>query len=159
MLALLGKLRQRGRDVSGTHRLEHRQQPLGALPVGEREPGDRPPRQHLHRLAPAEAVAADAHGEAPDHPVPGAGRLDRGVDDHGLLAALDEPDVRVEQLADQETLVGALREATQADRARREGDGAGVDRGDAQHGHEDAPPGGELDHHAEHPRRVRVDTQ
>jgi hypothetical protein len=101
VLALLWELRQRGRDVDGPHRLEHGKQALRALPVGERESRDRAPRQHLHRLAPAEAVAADPHGEPTDHPVPRAGRLDRGVDDNGLLAALDEPDVRVEQLADQ----------------------------------------------------------
>ena len=100
-----------------------------------------------------------AHRQPADHPVPGPGRLDRGVHHDHLGAVVDQPDPGVQQLPDQQRLVRPLGEPAQADRAGGQRDRARVDRGDPQHRHEDPPPGGQLDDHAEHPRRAGVHPQ
>ena len=158
---LFRQLGQRRGDVGGPHRLQHGEQPRRALPVGEREPGDRPPRHDLRLPAPSQPAPPLPHREPAHHPVAGPGVLHRGVDDDGVLAVVaagvGQPHRSVDQLADDERLVGTLHEPAQADQARGEGDGAGVDRRDPQHRHEDPPPRHHLDDHAEHARRVRVD--
>ena len=57
---------------------------------------------------------------------------------------------RVEQLADDEQLAGALLEAAQVEQAADD-DAACVDRGDPGHRHEDAPPRLHLEHEADDP--------
>ena len=96
---------------------------------------------------------------ATDDPVPGPGLLDGRVDHDRLRAGVGQPDRGVEQLADEQRLVGTLAEAAQAHRAGGQRDRAGVDRGDPQHRHEDPPAGGQLDDQAEHPRRAGVHPQ
>ena len=157
--ALLGQLgaacRRRRRGASSRTRPAARRCPAGR----ERQPGDGAPRHDLH-LGPRRAnpCRRGAHREPPDHPVAGAGGLDRGVDDDHFLAASRPADRGVEQLADD----AASRSARWAKRRRLTDPvasviGAGVDGGDPQHRHEDPPPGGELDDEPEHARRVGVD--
>jgi hypothetical protein len=85
--------------------------------------------------------------------------LHRGVDDDRVGSGVGQPHRRVDQLADDQHLVGVLVEPAQVHRAGGERDGAGIDAGDPQHRHEDPPPRHHLHDHAEHPRRVRVDAQ
>ena len=166
LVAALRRQRREGAgDVGGPHRVEHREQPLGALPVGQREPGHRPPRHAPHLGAPGEPPAAGPHGEPADHPVAGTGGLDGGVDDDDLVARLGRlarvlhPHDGVEQLPDHQRLARASGELPQAHRPGRERDRARVDGGDPQHRHEDPASGGDLDDEAEHARRAVVDPQ
>jgi hypothetical protein len=83
--------------------------------------------------------------------------LHERVDDGGVDVAVDHPYAGVEHLADDEDLVGALRERPQVHLPGGQRHRARVDHRDPQHRHEDAAAGSDPDDEAEHPGRSRPD--
>jgi hypothetical protein len=131
-------------EVGGAELLEDREQVRRALLVlGQREAADLVPvdLEHLAPTACAQPRPGDlAHRDAHDEPVTGALLLHGQVEDGDLLARREQRHAAVEQLSQHQRLAGALVEAAQADRARREHDGVGVDGGHPTDRHEDPPP-------------------
>ena len=157
--AFLRQLGQRGGDVGGPQRLQHREQPGRALPVGEREPDDRAPRHDLRRSATASLPRRSRTASLPTTQSRARVCSTAASTTTASAPLSADPHRRVDQLADDQHLVGVLAEPAQAHRTGGERDGAGIDGGDPQHRHEDPPTRHHLHDHAEHPRRVRVDAQ
>ena len=97
--ALRRQVVQRAGDVGGAHLLEHGEQ-VRRCPAGSVSVSPVTARQSTtaSRRGAGQAAAAGRGPRAADHPVAGAGRLHRGVDDGDLLAGLADRHRRVEQL-------------------------------------------------------------
>ena len=100
------------------------------------------------------------HGQAGDHPVPGPGPLHRRVD-HGRRgrAVVASRTFLSISWPITSTSVGRCSNRRRLDRSGGQRDRVRLQRGDPQHRHEDRPAGQQLDHDAQHPRRLPVQPQ